>query len=266
MTSTTSNPHLNGNGSSTAGRSRSNLTHDVEGNTDADASLSSMCTSSKNSTNHLGEGTNDDSNLKRSKPSRFLWDLRHTLVHRGSKLNRQHQAILLLGTLMTIVSMHRIFSIYMSHRKWINAPITYMQRQCPRPNYPIIQKQQQICITTLTDSENKALRQKLFGWRNYNGILELTWNNKQKYAQKHGYRLENGSHLLDRSRPPAWTKILAVQSLLDSKSKEGTDHCDWVMWLDVSPTVPTIGYIGKSSQDRYAFYVIRYTLYRYESM
>ena len=68
-------------------------------------------------------------------------------------------------------------------------------------------------------------------WRNFDGILDLTWQNKQDYANKHGYFLFDGSDHMDPSRPPAWSKIKAVKYLLDY------EHCDWVMWTDADTVI-----------------------------
>jgi hypothetical protein len=135
--------------------------------------------------------------------------------------------MLIIALILTILSVHRLFSLYMTNRQWLNAPITYMSRECPPPQYSLsIEKKQTICMTTLTDSQSPSMIQRLLRWRNYDGILELTWQNKKRYADKHGYRLYDKSNLIRTSRPPAWSKILAVQSLLDDK------ECDWVLWAD----------------------------------
>jgi mannan polymerase II complex MNN10 subunit len=91
--------------------------------------------------------------------------------------------------------------------------------------------QVQICLTTLTDEASKSWQTRYFGWRNFDGLLALTWDNKAAYARKHGYRLFDESAQLDRSRPASWSKIRAVQRLLN---EEG---CDWVFWLDADTVV-----------------------------
>jgi galactosyl transferase GMA12/MNN10 family len=88
-----------------------------------------------------------------------------------------------------------------------------------------------ICITTLTDEKHKSLKTRYLGWRNFDGVLGLTWNNKVQYARKHGYRLFDESPHVDTSRPPAWSKIKAAQRLL---TEEG---CQWVFWLDADTVI-----------------------------
>eukprot|EP00803_Ostreobium_quekettii_P003011 evm.model.scf_1070.2 EVM.evm.TU.scf_1070.2 scf_1070:8177-9632(+) len=65
--------------------------------------------------------------------------------------------------------------------------------------------------------------------RSFEGVLEATRANKEDYAKRHGYRYFDASFLLDTSRPPAWSKILAVQNYLD--------QFDWVMWMDSDSVV-----------------------------
>jgi hypothetical protein len=83
----------------------------------------------------------------------------------------------------------------------------------------------------LTDEASKSWQTRYFGWRNFDGLLALTWDNKQNYANKHGYRLFDESAVLDQSRPASWSKIRAVQRLLAEES------CDWVFWLDADTVV-----------------------------
>jgi hypothetical protein len=129
---------------------------------------------------------------------------------------------------------HRGFSIYYNHKRWINAPITYMKRTCPKLDYETLRDPStagKICITTLTDSKSTSTKYRFMRWRNFDGILELTWQNKRAYAAKHGYHLYDGSDLIDLSRPPAWSKIKAVKRLLQE------ERCDWVMWADADTVI-----------------------------
>jgi Protein of unknown function, DUF273/galactosyl transferase GMA12/MNN10 family len=216
--------------------------------------------------------------LKR-KPSRMLLYLRN-------RANVSNVTTVVLSLLLTVLLVHRLFSLYMTHRQWINAPITYMERACEAPQYETItslsqsrsrgslssaalleddtaaaaaaaaldndpqdndqkKKKLNICITTLTDAKSTSKFQRFIRWRNFDGILELTWQNKMDYASKHGYHLIDGSDVIDTSRPPAWSKIPAVQRLLQppspasssdstssSSSSSSLPHCDWVMWTD----------------------------------
>jgi hypothetical protein len=205
---------------------------------------------------------------KRGKPSRTILYLRH----RASATN---VSILLMGLLLCILAVHRILSLYMNHRRWLNAPITYMQRQCPSPKYDLLRQEEQIktnkepsesslssspsiCLVTFTDSQSPSWIQRIIRWRNYAGILELTWPNKLAYAEKHGYQLFDHSKYLDISRPPAWSKIPAMQALLQpistqtdekdtrdgSSSSKNKIHsnqqhapCDWVVWTDADTVI-----------------------------
>ena len=159
----------------------------------------------------------------------------------------------LLVLLAIVVMIHRFCANYEAHKSYVHAPIHFIERECPAPSYPTLlqmqhhQQQQQlvqqqnqplpqkeeeqqyrpkICLTTLTDEEEKSKLQRMIRWRNFDGLLDLTWENKLNYAQKHGYFLFNESSSLDRSRPPSWSKIKATQRLLTEEA------CDWVWWVD----------------------------------
>ena len=163
--------------------------------------------------------------LKR-KPSR-------TFLYIRNRASTSNVTVFVLTVILSILLFHRVFSLYMSHRRWINAPITYMERPCEFPQYETIQDASagRICITTLTDAKSSSWYQRFIRWRNFDGILELTWQNKIDYARKHGYELFDASDLIDTSRPPAWSKILAVAQLMDE------DKCDWVMWTDADTVI-----------------------------
>jgi galactosyl transferase GMA12/MNN10 family len=140
---------------------------------------------------------------------------------------------------------HRSVSSVRANRKWINAPITYISRPCPAVPYETMNLQAMdgtappphICITTLTDQASPSVWQRLLRWRNFDGILDLTWSNKQAYALQYDYFLYDGSQHIDHSRPPAWSKIKAVQYLLSLTTDEHTRRCDWVMWTDADTLV-----------------------------
>jgi hypothetical protein len=161
------------------------------------------------------------------KPSRTLLYIRNRASPGGV-------SVLMMGVVLTILSTHRLFSLYMTHRRWINAPITYMDRICPSTAYTTLEQHSdagKICLTTLTDSKSTSRFQRFLRWRNFDGILELTWQNKFEYAAKNGYVLYDGSNWIDTSRPPAWSKIQAVKHLLTNKG------CDWVMWADADTVI-----------------------------
>ena len=165
----------------------------------------------------------------RKKPSRLY-------VYMRTRFDFSSVSFGCIGVILTVLTVHRMLSVYMTHRKWINAPITYMERPCPEPPYQTLTKtttsNARICMTTLTDSKSPSLLQRFVRWRNFDGILELTWKNKLDYATKHGYHIFDASHLVDTSRPPAWTKIRAVQALLAPQQ-----NCDWVLWTDADTII-----------------------------
>ena len=60
--------------------------------------------------------------------------------------------------------------------------------------------------------------------RSFEGLANLVTPNKISYTKRHGYQFVDASDLLDKSRPPSWSKILAVRKYL-------ADY-DWVFWND----------------------------------
>ena len=155
----------------------------------------------------------------------------------GMRVDRSRILCAILATIFFIVfTSHRLASYKMNTTVWAKAPINYIERTCPEPGYSVIgteNKEQagKICITTLTDAKKADPLQKMLRWRNFNSLLDMTWPNKQAYAQKHGYYLFDESDSLDTNRPPSWSKIKAAQRLLTE------ENCDWVFWLDADTVV-----------------------------
>lgn len=132
---------------------------------------------------------------------------------------------------------------------WELAPVVDMSRVCPPVNYPTVAAaiseaeaagaaaaapkppHPRICLTTLTDSQSGSVMQRTLRCRNFDNVAKLTFPNLKAYAERHGYTFVDYSAHIDTSRPPAWSKILAVQSLLDG------DTCDWVFWIDADIVV-----------------------------
>ena len=85
-----------------------------------------------------------------------------------------------------------------------------------------------VCLTSLTDvslSNKGSLSHNAIRCRDFDSVGRVVGENHDQYAARHGYKYTL-SDAVDISRPPAWSKIKAVQSRLDS------GECDWVMWLD----------------------------------
>jgi mannan polymerase II complex MNN10 subunit len=144
-------------------------------------------------------------------------------------------AVSLAVVLSIIYTGHRTVSYRVNTTEWFKAPINDMYRECPAPKYPTLgagsKDAGKICMTTLTDAKAGSPLQRFVRWRNFDSLLEMTWPNKQAYADKHGYYLFNESDTLDKSRPPSWSKIKAAQRLLNE------ENCDWVFWLDADTVI-----------------------------
>jgi len=135
---------------------------------------------------------------------------------------------------------------------WIEGPSHFesspiQPRSCPNPEYATLQNDltnennktstttaaSKICLTSLTDSRSPSTWQRMVRCRDFDDLArEVTFPNFRRYADRQGYRFFDASALIDPTRPPAWSKILAVQNLLKLRSKEGERACDWVFWLD----------------------------------
>lgn len=161
----------------------------------------------------------------------------HSCRRRVAKISIVHIVVL---TLIAIFIGHRLYAHYEGHRIFVHSPIHTLERTCPKPSYPTWSdamaadpkiKNPNICLTTLTDEQERSRLQEWVRFRNLDGLLQLTWKNKQDYVDKHGYQLFDESKYLDKSRPPAWSKILAVQRLL----KE--EQCEWVWWVDADTVI-----------------------------
>lgn len=177
------------------------------------------------------DGGKHASKYPKKRSLRSIW---RPLRVRQPRINSTQATAMVFSIIGTVFIVQRLLSLYMSHRHWINAPITYMTRKCSSANYATILHEQEagkICITTLTDARRHSTAHHFVRWRNFDGILELTWENKLDYAQKHNYFLYDASDHIDTSRPPAWSKIKAVQHLLEE------EHCDWVMWTDADTVI-----------------------------
>jgi galactosyl transferase GMA12/MNN10 family len=208
---------------------------------------------------HLELKSKDSATLIKKKPHRWYMSLRNRWFRNSSSSGSgsssfswrsyfavTNVSVCLVGTILVILSTHRVISLIMTHRRWINAPSTYEHRACPKMAYETLSAAAtssdgtaagtglKICLTTLTDQKSPSRLQRFIRWRNFDGILDLTWPNKLKYAQKHGYHLVDGSRHIDTSRPPAWSKIHAVRHLLTQTDEP---PCDWVMWTDADTVI-----------------------------
>ncbi|KAG6550630.1 hypothetical protein Mapa_007727 [Marchantia paleacea] len=65
--------------------------------------------------------------------------------------------------------------------------------------------------------------------RSFEGLMDLVTPNKQSYVERHGYDFIDASDVLDRNRPPSWSKILAM--------KKHLPNYEWVFWNDADSVV-----------------------------
>jgi galactosyl transferase GMA12/MNN10 family len=145
------------------------------------------------------------------------------------------------STVLLVVFGYQAWSSYANSQEDLTKTPHYQNTRshgaCPAPNYTNAAVMEphppsapasshRICLTTLTDEAVGGWYQKLFRWRNYKNLLDITWDNKQQYVRIHGYRLFNESSTsLDTTRPPSWSKIKAVKRLLLQ------ENCQWVFWM-----------------------------------
>lgn len=67
--------------------------------------------------------------------------------------------------------------------------------------------------------------------KNYEDLAKYSLPNKLAYANKHDYDFYYYDHSLDLNRPPQWSKILAIQNVLN------TNKYDWVWWIDIDSLI-----------------------------
>ena len=154
----------------------------------------------------------------------------------------------LLLLLLCIYTIQRMLSYYSQKIVWEHPPYHFLTRTCTPPIYytysdhyhhyrnthsitTTANVKPKICITTLTDETNKSFLNRILGWRNFDGIMALTWENKYRYAQQHQYYIYDESHVVNHTRGPSWFKIIAVLRLLQ------VEQCDWVFWMDADMVI-----------------------------
>jgi len=77
-------------------------------------------------------------------------------------------------------------------------------------------KDKKIAIVTLFD-------------HNYSDLAKMSIKNKIEYANKHNYDFIYFDDVIDKTRPPQWSKVKAVESILK-------DY-DWVWWIDIDALI-----------------------------
>lgn len=62
------------------------------------------------------------------------------------------------------------------------------------------------------------------GTKNISEYSRYSFDINKAYCEKHGYTYIQYNDIIDSSRPPAWSKILAIKNHIDA--------FDWLMWID----------------------------------
>ncbi|KAK1678404.1 hypothetical protein QYE76_039252 [Lolium multiflorum] len=92
------------------------------------------------------------------------------------------------------------------------------------PHTPLAGRRLSFSIVTLSD-ESRGAR-----GRSFRGMLNATARNRRAYAAVHGYGLAVlPPEAVDRSRPPAWSKVLALRAHLHRHH--------WLFWNDADTLV-----------------------------
>lgn len=107
-----------------------------------------------------------------------------------------------------------------------------------------------ICMASLTDAPASSswFTRPFLRCRNFDRLATLVGPNHARYADLHGYQYTLAKQM-DRSRPPAWSKIKVVLDQLDrttmtqSGDESGANSnavsaaCDWVVWMDADVVI-----------------------------
>jgi galactosyl transferase GMA12/MNN10 family len=159
----------------------------------------------------------------------------------------------LVSTISTLIWTFKHLQCYSREATvvWKEGAAHTMHRECPK--VPYLTKlstkmlytisKREICLVTLSDSalvsnstsggaSKQSWWHRLIRCRNFDAVAKLTWPNHKEYARKQGYTIRDQSRLLDPSRPPAWSKIRAVQAMMNEPFK-----CEWVLWLDADVVI-----------------------------
>eukprot|EP00249_Psilotum_nudum_P011698 c23330_g1_i1 orf=143-997(+) len=130
------------------------------------------------------------------------------------------KSILVLAGLVTILS---ALLMYGSGLLLIRA--NHLGRQCLEVQLKAEQSSRKYKFAMVTSTDGATV----VPGRSFEGLMELATPNKQSYAKRHGYDFIDASDLIDRDRPPSWSKIVAVRKHLPSY--------DWVLWNDADSIV-----------------------------
>jgi len=62
------------------------------------------------------------------------------------------------------------------------------------------------------------------GTNNIESYTKFTFSINKRYAENNNYKFIKYDDVLDNTRPPAWSKILALQNNINKY--------DWLLWID----------------------------------
>jgi FkbM family methyltransferase len=65
--------------------------------------------------------------------------------------------------------------------------------------------------------------------KNYEDLANIAVPNFIEYGKKHGYDIIFFDDIIDKTRPPQWSKVKAVESVLD--------NYEWVWWIDIDALI-----------------------------
>ncbi|GBG63411.1 hypothetical protein CBR_g38033 [Chara braunii] len=142
----------------------------------------------------------------------------------GEKGGRQCTR-LLKGVLTGLAIFVLVQYCFLKSSEYLLTRANALGRQCHKPHdyrhYAIADGR--FAMVTCSDGASTIPK------RSFKGLAEMVTPNKEKYVKKHGYDFIDASDLVDRHRPPSWSKILAVKKHLRSY--------DWVFWTDADSVV-----------------------------
>ncbi|RRT32594.1 hypothetical protein B296_00052270 [Ensete ventricosum] len=137
--------------------------------------------------------------------------------HRPPERRIWFPLLLLSSLLLAVASLHAV-AAFLRRANSLGRWCAPRPAECIAGDVASPRPRPRIAIVSFSDESEGG------GRRSFRGVRAAVEGNKRAYAEQMGYEYVDARDLVDRSRPPNWSKILAVRSQLPLY--------DWVFWND----------------------------------